>query len=403
MTARYRSQDYEASRLCYFGITESLFGLGLAGILGGGAGALGLGEAAAGTAGLIGADAIGGAAVGTGLSAVEGKPLGPGALSGAITGGAAGVAGSFGPELASATGIPAAGVEAGIGAAGGLLGAEASGGSPLTGALAGGVGGVAAGLSAPTPAAAPTGSVAPPGGGASAAGIAGDSGLTGDSTAFLGTITDAGGGGVVPPGGAPGTVGSDPILGGNAFLDQSGNSSYLSTGPATTSGGGGGTGISDFVSKHWPMLASAGILGYEALNKNQNLPQENQLQAHATNTAGQAAALEAPLQTGILPPGAKQAVDASTAAQKGQIATTYANLGLTGSTMEAQAKGAVDRNAAAQTFQIADKLVSQGIDLSKMSAQDLQFLIDEQLKQDSAFTGALSTFAGGMAGARLAG
>jgi hypothetical protein len=232
------------------------------------------------------------------------------------------------------------------------------------------------------------------------------------------TMTDAGPGGALGIAqGAPGTwpqftagggaaapAAQDVAAGGSTFFspgtDVPLTTSATPTDPFAASGGAGG--VSNFISKNWPALASAGILGVEGLTKNQPLPQEKQLQQQATNAQGLSQALTAPLFTGQLPPGAKQAVEASTAAQKAGIANTYGQLGLSGSTMEAQAKAGVDQRAAAETFQIADQLLAKGIDLSRLSASELQTLLDEQLKQDQAFQQALGTFSGALAGQRLA-
>src|SRR5271166_1869553 len=357
----------------------------------------------------IPAEIAGGFAGGTLGGIIGGKTPGQSLIQGAETGAIAGATGFLGQEA----GVSPSSI------VGDVLG---TGGATDAGALApiAGAGGAPSIPAAATPAAAPTGiGVSPPGGGA--AGIVG--GLSGDPNAilgasggtnFLGAVGDTAGGGAAP---APASSISGPDAGGTflapgpnlqstgpgSFFDPSGGT------PAVPSYPGGaadvpqpGGGVSDFLSKHWPALASAGILGYQGLTANKPLPQETALQANATQAAGQAAALEAPLQTGILPPGAQQAVNAATSSQKAGIKSTYANLGLSGSTMEAQAIGAVDRNAAAQTFQIADSLLAKGIDLSKLSAADLTTLIDEQLRQDAAFTGALSSFAGGLAGGRLA-
>jgi hypothetical protein len=91
-------------------------------------------------------------------------------------------------------------------------------------------------------------------------------------------------------------------------------------------------------------------------------------------------------------------VDAATAAQKGQIKSTYANLGLTGSTMEAQAVGAVDRNAAAENFSIADKLLTSGLTAQGQSANIYSSLLQNQMQQDEQFQKALTLFASGLAG-----
>jgi hypothetical protein len=215
--------------------------------------------------------------------------------------------------------------------------------------------------------------------------------------ADIGGAPSASGGG---PAGAPASIAPGSPGGPDLSLATGtgfgGEGSFSSADPAS------GGGISSFISNHWPMLASAGILGFEGLTKNQSYPAETQLQNNATTASGQAQSLMNPIQTGILPPGAQQAVDASTAANKAGVASTYGNLGLAGSTMEQQANQGVTRNAAAQTYQIASDLLSKGIDLSRLSAADLTNLLESQMKEDAQFQGALTSFAGGLAGAKLA-
>jgi hypothetical protein len=221
-------------------------------------------------------------------------------------------------------------------------------------------------------------------------------GTTG-GTSFLGASGDGGTGGVSNISGLPAADASSGVptsYGGGPTADVGGT--FSSADPVPQSG------VSSFVSKNWPTLASAGILGFEGLTKNQTLPAEQQLRSAATTTAGQAQALMNPIQTGILPPGAQQAVDASTAANRAGVSSTYGGLGLAGSTMENQAQQGVNRNAAAQTFQIANDLLAKGIDLSKLSASDLTTLLEAELKGDTQFNSALTSFAGGLSGARLA-
>jgi hypothetical protein len=237
-------------------------------------------------------------------------------------------------------------------------------------------------------------------------------------TNFLGSIGGDAGGGTISgtPGaggnisGAPSASGGGPVGAPASIAPGSPGGPDLSLATGTGFGGEGsfssdptsGGGVSSFISNHWPMLASAGILGFEGLTKNQSYPAETQLQNNATTASGQAQSLMNPIQTGILPPGAQQAVDASTAANKAGVASTYGKLGLAGSTMQDQANQAVNRNTAAQTYQIASDLLSKGIDLSKLSAADLTTLLESQMKEDAQFQGALTSFAGGLAGAKLA-
>jgi hypothetical protein len=369
----------------------------------------------------IPAEIAGGFLGGTAGGLLGGASPGQSLIQGAETGALAGATGALSGADFSPGNTPVPGGIFGGAGAGGVLGdifgsgaapAAAPGAAPDV--VPGGAGSV---TPTATPAAAPTGSLTPPGGAASAAGITG--GLTGDpnallnqtgGTSFLGATGDGGTSNIsgLPTGGD--TFAANPA--GAGGLPGGGPSSFLSPGtdqalPGVAGGSSadiasaGGGSVSGFVSKNWPALAGAGILGFEALSAKQPLPQEQALQANATQAAGQSAALEAPLQTGILPPGAQQAVSAATASSKAAAKSNFASLGLSGSTMEAQQMQAIDRNAAAQTFQIADSLLSKGIDLSKLSAEDLTTLLNEQLKQDQQFTGALTQFAGGLAGGKL--
>jgi hypothetical protein len=366
----------------------------------------------------IPAEIAGGFLGGTAGGLLGGASPGQSLIQGAETGALAGATGALTGADFSPGNTPVPGGIFGGAGAGGVLG-DIFGSGATPGAAPDVVPG-GAGSVTPTaaPAAAPTGSLTPPGGAASAAGITGSDPILG-ADAFLGQsggqsfLGATGGGGTsnisgLPTGGD--TFAANPA--GAGGLPGGGPSSFLSPGtdqalPGVTGGSsadiasGGGSGVSGFISKNWPALAGAGILGVEALSSKQPLPQEQALQANATQAAGQSAALEAPLQTGILPPGAQQAVSAATASSKAAAKSNFASLGLSGSTMEAQQMQAIDRNAAAQTFQIADSLLSKGIDLSKLSAQDLTQLLDEQLKQDQQFTGALTQFAGGLAGGKL--
>lgn len=343
--------------------------------------------------------ALGTGAIGAGLGAgsgalfselTGGKP-GAGALSGAIGGAAAPLGGAAG----SALGVgETAGSIAG-GAAGGAIGAKVTGANPLVGALEGGVGpaigaispGGVSGTSATSsaaPAAAPTGSPMPTGGAASASGITGGIGTSG-------TV----GGGVDNIGGLT----SDPA----AFLDANNNRSFgLSAGVDANSPVGGGE---DFGSKlmgllksNPALLLSAAPLAMSLFRSNSTSPAEGQLESLAGADRNQAAALTAPIQTGVLPPGAQQAVDASKAANRAGVSSTFGNLGLAGSTMEQQAMQGVNRNAAAQTFQIADTLLGQGMAAQGRSENVYSDLLKTQLSEDEQFQRSLMLFASGLAG-----
>lgn len=421
MNKRLQSQRFaEDGNLCSFGITEAL-AAGIASLSGG----LVTGGLATGLAG-----GLEGAAAGAGLSAIEGQPIGRGALTGALTGGAIGglapsVSGALTPALGDAAGSVAPAL---VGAGAGLVGSEITGQSPVTGAITGGaaglLSGVAGGGATPsvTPSATPAGGIT--GGGQSAAAAALPGGLpagtapldlttinqpilgnAGGGPNFSGALTDVGAGSGLPPslqGGAgslPGVAAPAPSAGAfdPAALPVAGPQDFSS---ATE--GGIGSGLSSLL--HNPgALLGAGVLGIEGMKANQPLPEQTQLNQLAARTAGQGANLMNYINTGTLPPGAQDAVNQSTQAAKAAVRANYAQLGLTGSTMEAEALANVDRASAAQTEQIAQGLLSQGANLTTLSADLYQNLLKDTLGQDQAFQEALSRFAAGLAGARTPG
>jgi hypothetical protein len=372
-------------------------------------GALGVGGLTAGLGGLFGAGS------GALFSEISGGDPGKGALAGGIGGLATEGGALAGPALGLSS---TAGATIG-GALGGGLGGLATGTNPLLGAAEGGATGLIGGAIGGQ-----TGAGAP---GTGAAATVGSTGLSSAGPSAVG-VTDA------------------PISDPNALLNQSGNTNFLGATGGTTNISGvptgnapGGSAISggsnvaggptdflnpgtddpllggisggsssqiapDFSSKLQSLLGdpksllAALPLLMGSLQGGSQLPAEQQLAGQAKQSSNQAQALEAPLQTGQLPPGAQQAIDASTRSQKAGIASTFANLGLTGSTMELQAKQAVDRGTAAQTFQIADSLLSKGLVAQGQSQSAYSDLLRSQMAQDQMFQQALAKFAAGLAG-----
>jgi hypothetical protein len=186
------------------GAAVAAIGSGIADVLGGGALAAGIGTAV-GT-GVVGAGI--GAAGGGAISAIEGKPVLGGALTGAEVGGITGLGVGAGGALGAASGIGATAGGVLGGAAGGALGGAVTGTSPLLGAAGGAVSGGVTALTAPAgagPAAAPAdaggGSVGGPGPGA--VGTAAPASVIGDSAGLANTDPAAG---LVASGGAPGNA-----------------------------------------------------------------------------------------------------------------------------------------------------------------------------------------------------
>jgi hypothetical protein len=167
-------------------------------------------------------------------------------------------------------------------------------------------------------------------------------------------------------------------------------------------GGGGdiGSSIMGLIQNNPGALLSGGLLASQLFRGNEQYPAEKSLQTLATNTGTEGAALSGYINSGTLPPGAKQAVDQATNAAKATLRSRFAETGLSGSTMEAQALGEVDTRAAAQTFQMADQLLQQGANYTNISANLYNELLKTQAGTDQEFQRSLMAFAGGLGGLR---
>ncbi len=414
----------EDGNACWFGITE-----GLAAGLAGGLGALGAGGGLIGTAAAPGLLSLGlagaglGAAGGAGLGAITGEGAGKGALFGGLTGGA--VAG-LGPALGSlgeAAGLPAgiadvAGpVVAGLGA--GAAGSAITGQPLLAGTLEGGATGLVSGLGAAgTPATPAPGASAVPAGGAAGAGaspaspafggggVAPSGDLTGPAGLPAGTpnvnfgLTDQSvGPGVIGGAGAIGTSLAAPTAGAATLpQDFSGGLDAASSGLPVGGTDTGGGGFLSKLTSNPAALIGAGGLGLAALRQNQPLPEQaqlNQIGAQEQATGNQLASY---VNTGTLPPGAQESVNLATNAAKAQVRSTAAQLGLSGSTWEADRMGQIDQQAAAQSTQIATQLLQLGANYSQLSTGVFESLMKSTLAEDQQFQQALSSFASGLAG-----
>lgn len=383
---------------CYGGITEvlapalaTIFGGGEAagGLLGGLGSLFGIGEAvaapaeAAGAAGLT-ADGLGF----TSLAAGEAVPA-------SLTGTALTI-----PGVSAAAG--AGDVAAGLGAAG--LGAGSALALSPNAVMGGEFGPFGAGTGetpvsspggGPTPSAAPPG-VNPvtlpgigspaPGGGTGAAALAGPSGL--DSLPSIGP-----GGTAANPldlsataaAGTPAAPSTNPLTGIGSFLTKNpGLAAALGIGAAGTL----------LAPKLAPKLAGTPP-GSDALN---TLAQQESAFGAQQNATGQT--LTQPLVTGQLPPGQEQSVQN---AINDAISTTkarYASLGLTGSTMEADAISNIQNQATGVRATIEEQMAQTGLSASSQAsgAFGLQGtiysqLMQAQIAQDTALQSAIAQFA----------
>ena len=428
-------------------------GEAIAGAVGSAAVAAGAGGTLAGALGTAAEFGIGGAVLGAGESALMGKNPLQGAEAGLI-GGA--VTGGLGGLLGSSLGSTAGGAVAG--ALGGGLGSLATGTNPLTGALTGGVGGGIAGSMGGLGGAAPGGAQSA----VSALGPTYDptqAFTSGGLPNISGDLTQ----GVPSLGGTSGTIGSTTQLDalgkmasgapvsamGNAPVDTpSGGSIFsnlfggngagaggvasvgspdvpgtMATGNTNTpapglggaasggaSGAAGAGGIKNLFSdplgtiKANPGLALAGLgMGYDVLKGNQMPKGYAQLEQQANTLTAEANQLTQGALNNALPPEAQAQLDQAQNSAMQQIRSKYAQMGLSGSSMEAQAQAGVNEAMASQGYSIMQQLMSQGLSAAQAANAALTQIMNANVAQSAATSGAIGNFAGALAGSSTKG
>jgi hypothetical protein len=138
-------------------------------------------------------------------------------------------------------------------------------------------------------------------------------------------------------------------------------------------------------------------------------PQLNALSQGANQFASQQSAigtaLTQPLLTGQLPPAAQQSIQNAVQDAITSTKAKYANLGLSGSTAEADAISNIQNQQTAIRFQIAEQMAQTGLNATSQAAntfglQDQIFsqLMNAQVTQDQALQQALARFAAASAG-----
>ena len=213
---------------------------------------------------------------------------------------------------------------------------------------------------------------------------------------------------------------NSPALGGTGGLSTDMTTPAVAIGsPGTVSGGGGGilSGVGNWASTtagnfgNWvtnnPMsalgvVAGGGMLLNEMFGSQNDAESQTmkQIQQQATGAASTATMLQAPLTSGVLPPGAQAAVNQYKSGARASEISAYAKAGMSGSTGEADALQAVNQRAAAMQFSIANNLFSQAAGYAKLSSDNYSNLLKDQMQQDQDFSNALSRFVSALAGGR---
>ncbi len=156
--------------------------------------------------------------------------------------------------------------------------------------------------------------------------------------------------------------------------------------------------------KNNPLLAAGALgMGYNMIKGDQQPKGYNQLQSEAQALGSQGAQLQQEALNNSLPPAAQAQLNEAANAMKAQIRTTYAQMGLSGSSMEAQQMAGVDAKVASEGYQMTQSLLQQGVQESNMASQLYAQLLNANSQQAAAQTSAIGNFAGALGGAGLKG
>lgn len=168
------------------------------------------------------------------------------------------------------------------------------------------------------------------------------------------------------------------------------------------SGGGGGI-LERLLGGRDPMELAipAGVLGYTLWQGQQPVQGVEDLRALAEGAAGRAATSTEMAQQammGNLPGGASASVDQALRAAEATIRGRYANLGMTGSSSEAQDLAAMTLRGEAMRFQLGQQLAQTGLQLAggadNLAASLYQAILNAETAQGTQLGNALAAFAG---------
>ena len=176
------------------------------------------------------------------------------------------------------------------------------------------------------------------------------------------------------------------------------------------SGAAGAGGIKNLFSdplgtiKANPGLALAGLgMGYDVLKGNQMPKGYAQLEQQANTLTAEANQLTQGALNNALPPEAQAQLDQAQNSAMQQIRSKYAQMGLSGSSMEAQAQAGVNEAMASQGYSIMQQLMSQGLSAAQAANAALTQIMNANVAQSAATSGAIGNFAGALAGSSTKG
>lgn len=139
------------------------------------------------------------------------------------------------------------------------------------------------------------------------------------------------------------------------------------------------------------MLPALGI-GYSALRPKAELPGAAQQEAYAQRMGQIGQQMTEPLLTGQLPAGYQSALDRMQKSAEAQVKSRYAQMGLSGSSMERQELAAIPQQLETQKLQIAQSLAAQGMQSMGLSSAAYNQIAQNTLEQDKELANALALF-----------
>jgi len=162
--------------------------------------------------------------------------------------------------------------------------------------------------------------------------------------------------------------------------------------PAAAGAGDTFRAIPGFIRDNYKWMLPALGIGYSALRPKAELPGAAQQEAYAQRMGQIGQQMTEPLLTGQLPAGYQSALDRMQRGAEAQIKSRYAQMGLSGSSMERQELAAVPQQMETQRLQIAQSLASQGMQSMGLSSAAYNQLAQATLAQDKELANALAAF-----------
>jgi hypothetical protein len=180
---------------------------------------------------------------------------------------------------------------------------------------------------------------------------------------------------------------------------------------AATATGAGGTGSASFLSRGLagepgsfisdltkPSTLITGGAAAIPLLRGNTIPGLSDIQNQAKTYNAMGTPLAQSLITGNLPPGAASALDAATRAGEASVRSRFAQMGLTGSSQEADMLAGVQANRATQQLKMLEDITNIGTGMMARADPLLQNIMTQRYAQDVAQQQAIARLAAALAG-----